>query len=209
MRDLLWDGFEYLQQGGWVMIPLALVSLSMWSLIADRLLTYYALGRKDISSRAALAALADESSEPFVGTGLRRQLLSAFLAARTGDRDLDRSILYQYALKLRPQIRSHLRLISTLAGTAPLLGLLGTVFGMIETFDVIASFGTGNARAMAGGISVALVTTQAGLLVAVPGLLVAAALTRRARRLEVGFDEFSHLLERALTSQRQALAARA
>jgi biopolymer transport protein ExbB len=87
--------------------------------------------------------------------------------------------------------------------------LLGTVLGMIETFEVIALFGTGNAKAMAGGISVALVTTQAGLLVAVPGLLVSAALARRARRLEMGFDEFTHLLDRALKNENVAMVAEA
>jgi hypothetical protein len=55
-----------------------------------------------------------------------------------------------------------------LAAVAPLLGLLGTVTGMIATFDVLAVFGTGNAKAMAGGISEALITTQTGLLVALP-----------------------------------------
>ena len=88
--------------------------------------------------------------------------------------------------------------LAMLAGVAPLLGLLGTVTGMIETFDVIALFGTGNARAMAGGISVALVTTQSGLLVAIPGLLLAAALSRRSRRLEMRLDEVTAVLSRHL-----------
>ena len=74
---------------------------------------------------------------------------------------------------------------------APLMGLLGTVIGMIETFDVISLFGTGNAKAMAGGISVALVTTQSGLVVAIPGLFVSGFLARRSRRLESALDEFS------------------
>ena len=65
-------------------------------------------------------------------------------------------------------------------------------------FEVIAIFGTGNAKAMASGISVALVTTQAGLLVAVPGLLISGALARRARRLEARLDEFAHFLDRTL-----------
>ena len=71
-----------------------------------------------------------------------------------------------------------------LAAIAPLLGLLGTVTGMISTFDVMAVSGTGNAKAMAGGISEALITTQTGLLVAIPGLCMKDFLARRARNLQ-------------------------
>jgi len=209
MRDMLWAGYEYLQQGGWVMIPLGLTSLAMWSLIVDRLLSFHALSRHDVQTTEALAALAAGRPAGAGETGLRRALLHALLTERSGEPELDRNILYQHALALRPRLREHLQLIAVLAAVAPLLGLLGTVLGMIETFEVIALFGTGNAKAMAGGISVALVTTQAGLLVAVPGLLVSAALARRARRLEMGFDEFTHLLDRALKNENQAMLAEA
>ena len=209
MRDMLWAGYEYLQQGGWVMIPLGLTSLAMWSLIVDRLLSFHALSRHDVQTTEALAALAAGRPAGAGETGLRRALLHALLTERSGEQELDRNILYQHALALRPRLREHLQLIAVLAAVAPLLGLLGTVLGMIETFEVIALFGTGNAKAMAGGISVALVTTQAGLLVAVPGLLVSAALARRARRLEMGFDEFTHLLDRALKNENVAMLAEA
>jgi biopolymer transport protein ExbB len=64
----------------------------------------------------------------------------------------------------------------------PMLGLLGTVSGMIQTFDVMTVFGTGNARGMAGGISVALITTMGGLLTALSGLYFSTQLTQRAER---------------------------
>ncbi|MEZ4386554.1 MAG: MotA/TolQ/ExbB proton channel family protein [Candidatus Krumholzibacteriia bacterium] len=209
MNDLFWEAWEYLQQGGWVMIPLGLASLSMWVLIFDRLAEYAAFSHGDIGMREALAVLDGTADEPAGGGGLRRALLVRFLAERSGDADLDRNILQQLMLNLRPRIRQHLAMIAILAAIAPLLGLLGTVLGMIETFEVIALFGTGNAKAMAGGISVALVTTQAGLLVAIPGMIVSGALVRRARRLEVRLDEFSHLLDRTLKHQLQARQARA
>jgi len=78
----------------------------------------------------------------------------------------------------------HLGLIGVLAALAPLLGLLGTVTGMIATFDIISIFGTGNARAMAGGISEALITTQTGLVVAIPGLYMSNFLNRRSENLK-------------------------
>jgi biopolymer transport protein ExbB len=92
-------------------------------------------------------------------------------------------------MRERPLLRRHLAVIGVLASIAPLLGLLGTVTGMMATFDVIALFGTGNARAMAGGISEALLTTQSGLLVAIPGLYMSIYLNRRAERLEDQLDE--------------------
>jgi biopolymer transport protein ExbB len=197
MTSLFWEAWEYLAQGGWVMIPLAAVSLSMWIFILDSLARFSAYTRGDVDGRQAVHAL--QSGEPaLTGSGLRRALLNRLLADRSGDTDLDRSILHQHVLSLRPEIRRHLAMIAVLAAVAPLLGLLGTVLGMIETFEVIALFGTGNAKAMASGISVALVTTQAGLLVAVPGLLASGALARRARRLEARLDEFAHFLDRSL-----------
>lgn len=71
-----------------------------------------------------------------------------------------------------------------LAAIAPLLGLLGTVTGMIDTFHVITLHGTGDPRMMSGGISEALITTQTGLLVAIPGLYMKGFLDRRACNLQ-------------------------
>jgi biopolymer transport protein ExbB len=197
MPDVVWEAVEYLEQGGWVMVPLGMVSLALWALVADVAMRYAGWGRDDIDGPGAARALAGGATQ-VEGDGLRRTLLNSFLADRSGDPELDRDILHQHVLSVRPRIRQRLPMIAVLAAIAPLLGLLGTVLGMIETFEVIALFGTGNAKAMASGISVALVTTQAGLLVAVPGLLVSGALVRRARRLEAGFDEFTHILDRTL-----------
>lgn len=192
--QLIWDIHDYLQQGGWIMIPLVAVSLVMWGLIVDRLRDFAALSR-DVSNEQAVQALA--SGHLASGSvGLRAQLLAAFLEERSGHGELDREILQQCAMGLRQGIDRHLAVIAVLAGIAPLLGLLGTVLGMIETFDVISIFGTGNARALAGGISVALITTQTGLLVAIPGLLMSNRLGRVSQRLKTSLDEAVALLSR-------------
>ena len=128
----------------------------------------------------------------------RATLVREFLAERTGDRDLDRDILGHCALRLGRELDEHRATIAVLAAVAPLLGLLGTVLGMIETFDVIALFGTGNSRALASGISVALITTQTGLLVAIPGLLMSNRLGRAAEQLHTGLEETRAALERRL-----------
>ena len=83
-----------------------------------------------------------------------------------------------------PRLERSLSLLGALAGVAPLLGLLGTVSGMITTFDTISTAGTGNARLLSGGISEALITTQLGLMVAIPLLLAHAWLRRWVERRE-------------------------
>ena len=79
-------------------------------------------------------------------------------------------------------LRRNLGLIRTLVAICPMLGLLGTVTGMIQVFDVMAVLGTGNARAMASGISRATIPTMAGMVVALPGLYFSALLETRTRR---------------------------
>ena len=84
-------------------------------------------------------------------------------------------------LKEIPPLERNLSLLKLLAGVAPLLGLLGTVTGMILTFQAITLFGTGDPKLMAGGISQALITTVLGLVVAIPLLLLHAAAATRSR----------------------------
>jgi len=74
--------------------------------------------------------------------------------------------------------------IMVIAAVSPLLGLLGTVTGMISTFDVITEFGTGDPKLLSGGISIALVTTQLGLIVAIPLLLLGNMLSGWAERIK-------------------------
>jgi biopolymer transport protein ExbB len=202
LRDSLYESFLYLQQGGWVMVPLILSSLVMWALILERFYRFRLMTNHDIPVEDAIKAV-QGAPVSIAGEGLRARLVSSFLLARTGLPDLDRDILRQSSLRLRPEPRRFLALIAVLASVAPLLGLLGTVLGMIETFDVIAIFGTGNAKAMAGGISVALVTTQTGLLIAIPGLFISGMLNRHANRLTVHLDEITTMLDRIVKRSAQ------
>ena len=86
-------------------------------------------------------------------------------------------------------MRRGLATLAIFAAVSPLLGLLGTVTGMIETFQVITLFGAGDPRLMSGGISQALITTQLGLAVAIPLLLVHSFLQGRANTLIAQLDE--------------------
>jgi len=99
--------------------------------------------------------------------------------------------LDQAILKERPMIRRFLPTVAIFAAIAPLLGLLGTVTGMIETFQSITLFGTGDPKLMSGGISVALVTTELGLIVAIPLTLLHSWLSGSARKVFFILDEES------------------
>ena len=92
-------------------------------------------------------------------------------------------------LREEPVLDRGVALLGAVAGLAPLLGLLGTVTGMITTFDVISTFGTGNPRLLSGGISVALITTQLGLVVAVPALLAHAWVSRAVAKRQALLEE--------------------
>jgi biopolymer transport protein ExbB len=166
----------------------------MWMLIVERLLAFRSISGRDMGVQEAVHAVRGETVNTF-GRGVRATLVREFLRIRTGDPDLDRHILRQCALKMKPGINRFLPIIAVLGSIAPLLGLLGTVIGMIATFDVISTYGTGNAKAMANGISIALITTEAGLLVAIPGLLMSAGLARRASKLLRNLDEITMVLE--------------
>jgi len=96
--------------------------------------------------------------------------------------NLARHIRTALVSEARIRLNRSLPMIKTLVAVCPLLGLLGTVTGMIQVFDVVASLGTGNARAMAAGISRATLPTMAGMVVALPGLYFCLQLEHQVRR---------------------------
>jgi biopolymer transport protein ExbB len=202
LADLTGDTLAYLSQGGNVMTPLILCSLVMWTLILDRLLFFFRLERNDIALHALVIILDPDPASrclvPKDAEGPRAHLVRHLLARRTHQPFLDRRILYQCVMSMMPAFDRYLSVIAVLATVAPLFGLLGTVTGMITTFDVITLFGTGNAKAMAGGISEALVTTQSGLVVSIPGFFMSALLFRKSLAAKNRLEEAAYILKRRL-----------
>lgn len=98
-------------------------------------------------------------------------------------RDEVEEALYEKFLEILPSLQRGLPLIAIASATAPLLGLLGTVTGMIHTFELINLFGTGDARSLSSGISEALITTEFGLVVAIPALILHALLSRKVQAI--------------------------
>lgn len=199
LRDSWFQLENYMQTGGPVMWPLAAVSLVMWLLIVERLVFIGRLYRRSMGfDEARELLLAGHLPQGHREGGAVGLLVAGFLAVRSGDSRLDRSPLRETVRGLHRSLTDRLAVIGVLAAIAPLLGLLGTVTGMIATFDVLAIFGTGNTKAMAGGISEALITTQTGLLVAIPGFYMKGFLERRARNLNKRIEAAGYMLSRLL-----------
>jgi len=193
--DLAWN---YLRQGGLVMIPMVALSLGVWGLIVERLIFFRSMARRE-DDQSVVRDLDGHPLPPAAATVLCAPVIRAFLRQRRGEVLLDGRILDLHALRKKQSLRRSLAPIASLAAAAPLLGLFGTVTGMIDTFQVLTLYGTGNAKALAAGISEALVTTQSGLLVGIPGLFMARLLYQKARRLENMLNETVMAARRCLS----------
>jgi len=117
------------------------------------------------------------------------QILAAGLANSKHGREIMKECIQEAAARVIHDLERYLNALGTIAGIAPLLGLLGTVLGMIEIFSSFMGSGMANAALLAGGISTALITTAAGLMVAIPALFFHRYLQRRIDELVVGMEQ--------------------
>lgn len=184
--------YETWQQGGIVLIPIILVGFWGFCLVIS---TYFELGaglwntnmnpvfekvRARLAQGDAAAAGREAAAAPgIVGRGLRLALENRGLE----ETQLRRLLSGKLALDLY-QVERHLPLIRVMAAAAPLLGLLGTVSGLIHTFQVMMEYGNGNAVLLAHGISEALIATQSGLLLAIVLILLGQRLEGRVHWLQ-------------------------
>jgi biopolymer transport protein ExbB len=113
-------------------------------------------------------------------------------------KELVEEVMYERMLEVQPRLERLLPFIAVTAATAPLMGLLGTVTGMINTFKLITVFGTGDAKQLSSGISEALVTTEFGLIVAIPSLIMHALLNRRAQGVMANMERMAVAFVNAL-----------
>lgn len=195
---------ERLQQGGVVMIPLLLIGVGCLIIIVRRAL---ALRRMDIDIDQPLDRIIQALHTKDVETARTtaealnapwQPVLTDAVTHRAADRVYLEEILMDRIVMQRPMVTKQLGALAICAAAAPLLGLLGTVTGMIHTFQLITVFGTGDARSLSGGISEALITTQTGLIIAVPALLAHAYLMRRARNILSGLEHAAIRFVRSL-----------
>ena len=196
MNEPLLETFRrYLDDGGFVMMPLVLAALVLWYSIGLRLFT---LQRG--TTRPVRGLIADYRA------GHRRDPRGMIdRAAARGVRIAEvhpghvGELLDEHFFPYYQEVKRGRNVIMGIVSIAPLIGLLGTVSGMIETFDSLGDMSLfSQSGGIAGGISEALFSTQMGLCVAIPGLIVGRLLDRRQRRFEEELDQIKALLGGAL-----------
>ena len=181
------SALDLVRRGGLIMVPIFVAGWWAWLLIAERALTLWLEGRS--SYKHFWQVLEHEGPEAAERLMLNKRGVFAelvqkiFAAQHIGGRAVHHRI-EQVSTERSYQLHKHLRTISRLAGLAPLLGLLGTVSGIVHTFDSIFQMGFGNPIVLAAGISEALLATQAGLLVAFPIAIFYNLILHRIERLE-------------------------
>jgi len=169
--------FEMVQAGGWLMLPIILASVIAFAIIGER---FWSLQHKRIAPRHLVGqvwqwhksgTLDDEHIDALIKNSPLGQILAAGLVNRKHPREIMKESIEETGRQVVMQLERYLNTLGTIASVTPLLGLLGTVIGMIKVFAAITTQGVGNPGVLAGGISEALITTAAGLSVAIPSLI--------------------------------------
>ena len=131
-----------------------------------------------------------------------KNMFSAGIAKCTEGKKMVDESMYEELLATQPKLESYLPIIQVTAATAPLMGLLGTVTGMIKTFKQITLFGTGDAKSLSEGISEALITTELGLIAAIPSLILYAVLSRKTKAILAEMERLSSLFLNAFPKKK-------
>jgi len=186
---------EHIGKGGMVMIPLLLLAALALGVSAYKLATLLTTRKatpeevREILDRVEAGKVKEAELMARNIPGPAGELLTEAVLASGRGRVLLEEVLYEKLLETQPRLERLIPFVAVVAATAPLLGLLGTVTGMIKTFKLITVFGTGDARALSSGISEALITTEYGLLVAIPALLLHAVLQRTAKGVLASMEQ--------------------
>ena len=188
---------EMFRQGGYVMYPILLCSILALAIFLERIWTFFRIrrGTNELVREVESLVVKKQTEEAIIvcqrtGTPLARIILAA-LRAVGQPRDQIKVLAEEVGAREAAPLERYLGLLGTIATISPLLGLFGTVIGMIDAFNIIASQGAGTPATLGGGISKALVTTAAGLAVAIPTILLHKYLTSRVDRIVLEMEEHS------------------
>ena len=190
-KELTWtEEFEaFFKKGGIVMYPLALVAIIALLLCLERFLVLSYRGHLSRRFIKKLGTMVKESRYEDAAnlclkkeTSLSMVLFAVLNRARETREDAERS-LQEAMLREQPKLERRMGLLAAMGSIAPLLGLLGTVTGIITLFTVITEVGTNDARVLAGGISEALVTTETGLVIAIPVMILHGLLSEKIEKV--------------------------
>jgi len=188
---------EFLKAGGIVMIPLIFCSLLALAIIIEKLLNLRPakiIDSKKFETVVTLVegGMVDKAVEVCrKNPGTMGNMLAAVLENRHLGREEIKGIIADVGRQEDSKLERHLGILGTVAGVSPLLGLLGTVSGMIRVFKIISVTGVGEAGALSGGISEALITTATGLSIAIPTLVMYNLFVSRAEKIILELEKYS------------------
>lgn len=201
--------FAIIASGGWLMLPIILCSIAVIAISIER---YWTLNPDKIAPRNQLGQVwtwiqnneldSEKLRQMRRGSQLGRILAAGLSNSRHG-RDVMKDSIEEAASQVVHEMERFVGALGTIAAIAPLLGLLGTVIGMIKVFTALNLEGAGNTAVLAGGISEALITTAAGLCVAIPAMIAHRFYVRRVDSLVVTMEQEAIKLVDALHSDRR------
>ncbi len=186
---------EEIRTGGPVMVPiLTLVFVAAVIAVFKTFELFSVKAAKERDLRTILGHIREGNKDKALAHaksvgGPVGDMLTAAVENADENKEVVEEILYEKIINTQPKLERFLAIIAVTAATAPLLGLLGTVTGMIRTFKLITIVGTGDARNFAAGISEALITTKWGLMIAIPTLIVHALLNRKAKGVVASMEQ--------------------
>ncbi|MFC2141255.1 MotA/TolQ/ExbB proton channel family protein [Acidobacteriota bacterium] len=197
---------EFFGKGGFVMYPLLLCSIAALAIVIEKIVT---LRRKKVIIPEVVNVLDNIKGTGDIGLALSicekhqgpfANIIRTGLVNRELPREELKEVLSDQGRQEVQYLERGLVILETIAAIAPLLGLLGTVIGILKVFDVIAVMGVGQATALSGGISEALITTIFGLSVGIPAVVVFNLFANKAERLILEIEKYSALLLAKATS---------
>jgi biopolymer transport protein ExbB len=201
---------ELISAGGWLMVPIVACSIIATAVVMERawMLRRSRIMPANLVTRIwewhSANQLTPERIEEIRAASPLGRLLAAGLINRNHSREIMKEAIEDTGRQVVAELERFLNTLGTIASVAPLLGLLGTVLGMIDVFGVIMDAGVGNAAMLAGGISKALITTAAGLSVAIPALMFHRFFDNKVARLALDMEEQSLRLVEVMKGEREA-----
>ncbi|QBQ53342.1 MotA/TolQ/ExbB proton channel family protein [Nitrosococcus wardiae] len=186
---------EIIKAGGWLMLPILVCSIVAIGIIIER---FWSLRRQRVAPKHLVGQIwqwqcCNQLNELHIKRVRENSPLGRILAAGLVNRNHSREIMKEsiedVGRHVTLELERFLNTLGTIAAITPLLGLLGTVIGMIKVFTVINTQGVGNPAVLAGGISEALITTAAGLAVAIPSLMFYRYFRGKVMALVVDMEE--------------------